>query len=107
MRNIYLIIIFLAFISCANEELISDADTHISDLTEISVEQEYLKGYVRVLITENLSDKVEAAALLGVQPTRALEADDVVSLVNIRSMKRTFPAAGRFEERTRKAGLHL
>ena len=107
MRNIYLIIIFLAFISCANEELISDADTHISDVTEVTAEQEYLKGYVRVLITENLSDKVEAAALLGVQPTRALEADDVVSLVNVRSMKRTFPAAGRFEERTRKAGLHL
>jgi hypothetical protein len=39
--------------------------------------------------------------------SKALAADDVVEKIKIRKLKRTFPHAGRFEERSRKAGLHF
>ncbi|MCL2727751.1 MAG: S8 family serine peptidase [Bacteroidales bacterium] len=68
---------------------------------------EYAQGLLCVQLSEELAIKMEAAQLQGIPQTRALNADHVVAQTNLRSMKRVFPHAGRFEERTRKAGLHL
>lgn len=70
-------------------------------------EQEYLSGYVRILVSDGLSDAMEAVTRSGAATAKALAADEVVSRLNMRSLKRTFPYAGRFEARTRKEKLHL
>jgi subtilisin family serine protease len=70
-------------------------------------EQEYKRGFLRVLVSEGLSGDMEAVAASGRTTLDALPAKEVVTKLSVRSMKRTFPPAGRFEARTRKAKLHL
>lgn len=68
------------------------------------------QGYVRVKINEDLAARLErntdtktgAVSCIGVKSS-----DDILSSMGVTSMKRTFPYAGKFEERTRKEGLHL
>lgn len=75
--------------------------------------QEYTAGYVRILVSDGLADAMEAVVRSSAATARhsaaakALAADEVVGSLKIRSLKRTFPYAGRFEARTRKEKLHL
>lgn len=78
-----------------------------SEGIDIVASQIYEEGFVRVLVSDALSGKMEAAVRAGELRTRAMDADEFISQVKIRSIQRTFPDAGRFEERTRIAGLHL
>src|SRR5690554_6525127 len=106
MRIIYWTFALVLFISCTNEEILQTEKTPF-DETEVVVDQEYVQGFVRIMVTGELSDKMEATAVAGQSRTRAMEADDAIARVKVRAMKRTFPHAGRFEARSRKAGLHL
>lgn len=106
MRNIYWLFAFIALIACTNEDLLQTENTTQEDTEQVAI-QTFENGHVRILVTEDLSGQMEAAALIGEQRTKAMAADDAVSEIKIRSIKRTFPHAGRFEERSRKAGLHL
>jgi subtilisin family serine protease len=70
-------------------------------------EQDYIAGYLRIQVSDNLSDAMESITRSGMATAKALAADEVVSSLKVRSLKRTFPYAGRFEARTRKEKLHL
>lgn len=109
MKHHYLPLIAFLFFACTNDVLVQSEEdaSKLADLPEQQAEQTYEQGLVRILVSEGLSDKVETAVRSGKRQTAALAADDVVSKTKIRSVKRTFPEAGRFEARTRKAGLHL
>ncbi|MFC0877365.1 S8 family serine peptidase [Saccharicrinis sp. FJH2] len=109
MRYYSLALITLLFFACTNDVLLQyEEDTsELADQREQQAEQIYEQGVVRILMSEGLSVKVEAAVHSGKRQTSALPSQDVVEKIKIRSMKRTFPEAGRFEARTRKAGLHL
>ena len=105
-----LLIVFLFFaFACTNDILLQDEESEptLTKLAEQQVEQTYEQGHVRILLSEGLSDKVETVVSSGKRQSAALPSKDVVEKIKIRSMKRTFPEAGRFEARTRKAGLHL
>lgn len=101
--------LFLLLAACGKDNFLDDKSVieNVSNDTDVIGKTEYEKGYVRVLLSEELSDKLEAAVSSGERQTKALAAEDVVSKIKIRSIQRTFPYAGRFEARTRKAGLHL
>lgn len=103
--KIYLLLFFILFAACSDD--ISQSEDLATETVGQVVEPQYEQGYVRVLLSEDLSVQMETATRSGVRLTKALAADDVVSEVKIRSIKRTFPDAGRFEARSRKAGLHL
>ena len=108
MKNIYWFFVFFAFFACTNEDLLrTDTDNTSQEIAEVVLSQDFENGFVRIMVTDNLSDQMETAALTGKSRTKAMHADDAVSEIKIRSIERTFPYAGRFEERTRKAGMHL
>lgn len=106
MKRNFLFLILLSFVACTNDVDLQ-LETEEAEESNLFVEKIYEEGYVRILVSEDLSDKMETTARSGGLRSVAMDADDVVSQVRIRSMERTFPYAGRFEDRTRKAGLHL
>ena len=79
--------------ACAREEIIV-SETSVQD-TPIGMQAQ--KGRLRLKFKSRFAGKAEQAVY-----TRAGTGD-----IRIVSMKRLFPFAGKFEERTRKAGLHL
>ena len=109
MKKKYLLFFFIALIACTSEEVFqTDHPTkEIEENIETTLTQSFEKGFVRIQVTENLSTSMEEAVRIGERRTKAMAADDVVSEIKVRSVERTFPPAGRFEERSRKAGLHL
>lgn len=107
MKNSFVLLITFVFAACVNEvfyepEEVADNRDFVS-----LPEQQYEQGYLRLLLTEALSKEMEKAALSGTSSTKAISAEESLSDINVTSIKRTFPYAGRFEERTRKSGLHL
>ncbi|GHU69344.1 hypothetical protein FACS189413_08090 [Bacteroidia bacterium] len=106
MKHLSLIAIVFLFAACANDEWLKTESATPETAGQVAATQ-YEQGYVRILVSEELSEKVETTVRSGKRQVAALAADEVVSHIKIRSMQRTFPHAGRFEERTRKAGLHL
>ena len=106
MKRIYWLFAFIALVACSTEDLLQTDNTPQEETAEV-LTRDFENGYVRIMVTENLSDQMEAAALVGEQRTRAMAADEALSEIKVRFVKRTFPHAGRFEERSRKAGLHL
>ncbi|MDR0505753.1 MAG: S8 family serine peptidase [Dysgonamonadaceae bacterium] len=105
MKHLFLFAFLFLIAGCTADEIFETADT--PEVAAHVAEPQYEQGYVRILVSEDLSGKVESVVRNGKRQLDALAADDAVSQVKIRSMQRTFPYAGRFEERTRKAGLHL
>lgn len=99
----------LFFVTCSSDAEVyqQSQDEPTSEILESNAASEFEKGFVRILVTDQLSSTMEEAVTAGQSATRALAADRLVSDINIRAIHRTFPYAGRFEERTRKAGLHL
>ena len=102
----YFPLLLILLISSCTADLITEDDS--AENQEITTNEIiYEQGYIRILISENLSTRMENAVQEGIQSTRALNADDVLTKVKVRDMTRTFPHAGRFEARTKLEGLHL
>ena len=92
-RTLFLSVFGLFMMACAREEIIV-SETSVQD-TPIGMQAQ--KGRLRLKFKSRFTGKAEQAVY-----TRAGTGD-----IRIVSMKRLFPFAGKFEERTRKAGLHL
>lgn len=95
MKKIYWLFAFIALVACTTEDLLQTENTHHEDTAEV-LTRDFENGYVRIMVTDDLSDQMEAAALVGEQRTRAMAADEALSEIKVRSVKRTFPHAGRF-----------
>lgn len=66
------------------------------------------KGHIRVKITPDFEEKMIAASKTGgVASTGDLDLDELARAIGARSVERTFPHGGKFEERMRREGLHL
>lgn len=107
MKNLYLLVFVFLFAACSQDDIsIVEFDIDLSTQSVLS-EPQFEQGFVRLLVAGDLADDMEKIARSGQQRADALPSKLVEEEVNIRSIKRTFPHAGRFEERSRKAGLHL
>lgn len=107
MKNIFLLFVLFAFISCSNDIFEPANPTPQEErIDEIALSDDYVSGYVRIQVSDDLSNQMEKIALAGERRSKAMDAHGIVSEIKIRSVERTFPHAGRFEERSRKAGLH-
>ena len=93
LRKLFLFVFGLFMMACAREEIIV-SETSVQD-TPIGMQAQ--KGRLRLKFKSQFAGKAEQAVY-----TRAGTGD-----IRIVSIKRLFPFAGKFEERTRKAGLHL
>lgn len=85
--------------SVIDETVAEDNEVH----NGISVQQ---SGQAVVKFDDSLFDLIEEDLEKGLVRTRSVEINDVVDRIGIRSMERCFPYAGKFEARTRAAGLH-
>ena len=65
-----------------------------------------IPGEAKVYLSEEMTAIVEEAAAMGGVVTKSSALNDLVSSLGITSMRRLFPDAGEFEERTRREGLH-
>ena len=92
-------------LSCAREEISSVAPDTSTD-TYVEVDGDFIYGEARVYLSEELASQVEEAALAGSLVTKSSQMNSALSNLGITEMKRLFPHAGEFEERTRKEGLH-
>lgn len=98
-----------AVLSCSVDEAgVPDSEVAGSVGQEVPTSA-YEQGLVRVKVTEELAAELESQVGSG-NGTGGCEVKSVrnaVSSLGIVRMERTFPYAGKFEPRTREAGLHL
>ena len=91
--------------SCNNSEITGPEKEPESILIEN--ETDYLPGMIRIKVTEELAEVLEQQTDGNKMLTRSDVVNDVIHALGAESIQRTFPPAGKFEVRTRKAGLHL
>lgn len=91
--------------SCSHETEVEIGQPDQEELTSAAFKQ----GFVILQVSEELAARLEEktdtkgeVASIGVKSS-----DDILMSMGVKSMTRTFPYAGKFEPRTRKAGLHL
>lgn len=106
MNKRYLFPLFslLFMMACEHEPLNNEEQESSAQTLN---ETEYVKGYMRLRVSEELAGQLELSVAEGKPATRAVGADDLMGDLGVKVLKRTFPHAGRFEPRTRAAGLHL
>lgn len=102
----FLMIILIA--SCHQEEIPSVSDKPegnqlIFDLSD----EDALQGCIYVKLKEEPTEEVQIRSIGNTVRTGIKVLDRAASSLKIERMERTFPYAGKFEERTRKEGLHL
>ncbi|MFA6770590.1 MAG: subtilase family N-terminal domain-containing protein, partial [Bacteroidales bacterium] len=108
MRNFLAVLFFTLFLNACEKDIIKDSTD--SAEKEIVINNESLiQGNIRIKVNEELATQIENArredgSIINLQ---AKSVDDVILSSGVSSLIRTFPYAGKFEERTRKAGLHL
>ncbi len=91
------------FISCVNEkiEVASGDKSH-----DEAVGANDVPGKAFVYFSDDMIDLIESDLASGSVRTKSSEFNDVLDALGITEMHRVFPHAGKFEQRTRKAGLH-
>lgn len=99
------ILILLLVTSCQNEELTTTVPR--DDFSVVPTMPSMVKGRVRVKFEEMATDLNVSLARGREILTGNVALDSVASRIGMVKMKRVFPYAGKFERRTREAGLHL
>ncbi len=107
MKNLFLCFLIFIFLSCNTDQIIEIDNVETQNVQSVVDDVNYEQGFVRILVSDDLANNIEYTTRSGIRSSKALAAEDVVEKIKIRKLKRTFPHAGRFEERSRKAGLHL
>ena len=106
----YILLFFLGMcmFSCHNDELneLMDRPENSTNTESIS-EKDVVKGRMRIKLKEEPTGKVAVRSAGGKITTGIRALDGSASVIGITHMERTFPYSGKYEERTRRKGLHL
>lgn len=109
-KSILLYLIAVCMFSC-NEKEVSEPLVEPETETDISAypfsEKDVLEGCIRIKLKKEPTDGVAVRSVNGKVTTGIQALDRSASSLKITRMERTFPYAGKFEERTRREGLHL
>lgn len=107
MKKYLLILPLLALISCQREVEVMENDQPVQTTAE--EESFYKPGRMIVKFSPEIVADLEAHTLESgkVEITAVRKARGLVDELGIQSMERLFPNAGKYEERTRREGLHL
>ena len=78
------------------------------EISDYNVSDDSVPGQMIINVTDELADEIENAHKDGgeINPVAVKSFAETVSSIRIRSIRRLFPHAGKFEERTRAEGLH-
>ena len=95
----------VVMISCTREEALL-VTPESSQEPEVNDCGQYVAGEARVYLSEELTAMVEEAAQNGMLETKSPGLNAALAELGISEMRRLFPHAGEYEERTRAEGLH-
>ncbi len=103
------IICSLLTVACSDVVTPDSEEQQIEVSTDSINESNLTAGHLRIRINDEFAESLESntdesGVLTKTSVTRA---DEVLSGIGVKYLTRTFPYAGRFEPRTRAAGLHL
>ena len=91
--------------SCTGEEIYPlESDGSVD--TNVESVDDYVSGEARVYLSEELTAIVEEALQSGQAVTKSQSMNTALNELGITEMRRLFPHAGEYEERTRNEGLH-
>ena len=95
--------------SCHQEEEISlPTDGPVINLAELGLsENDVVQGRMRIKLKEEPAGNLSEKSIEGGISARIKMIGRSASALKITRMERTFPHAGKYEERTRREGLHL
>ncbi len=65
------------------------------------------KGEIRIKLSKSIGDNISITKPQGIVQSNVSQLNVFLNSINANKMQRLFPYAGKFEERTRKEGLHL
>ena len=107
-KIVFFFLMTIWMVSCHQEEISSVPDVPegnqpVFDLSD----EEVLQGCMYVKLKEEPAGEVQVRSIGNTVTTGVKVLDRAASALKIERMERTFPYAGKFEERTRKEGLHL
>ncbi|MDR1517979.1 MAG: S8 family serine peptidase [Dysgonamonadaceae bacterium] len=108
MRKIVFLYIGILLLYSCNENLPvnpANEDTDNESLYANFSENDVLKGCIRVKLKNEPAGEISVRSTNGVVMTGLRSLDGTA--LKITRMERTFPYAGKYEERTRREGLHL
>lgn len=111
MKKFILLLLSVFWLSAcsdyANEETSFADETEDTPLTLNFSENDVIKGRMRIKLKEEPSGQVAVRSVGGQVSTGIRALDESATVLGITRMERTFPYAGKYEERTRREGLHL
>ncbi len=100
--SLFLCLAFVATaVSCTDEPM-----AEIQDEGASAAENVYVQDKIVVMFSDDMVGLIEADLASGGVVTKSSELNGVAQSLGVKSMKRMFPHAGEFEERTRESGLH-
>lgn len=105
MKNkLIYVLFFLSLIACQKEEL--DVKVSRDDFSVVPSYANQVKGQLQVKFRQLQQDLEVMPTAVGLE-TDNRELTEAMNRIGAMRMERLFPYAGKFEARTRKAGLHL
>lgn len=107
MKILTIIGILCILWSCQQDLAVSPEDQKVPGTISSQDETQFLKGIIRIKVTEELAKALENKTDSISLPTRFNKIDQTIKSLGAISVKRTFPPAGRFEARSRREELHL
>ena len=106
IKKLFVLFFIISVVGCEYNELNNEIEREPETELDIN-EDNYVKGQLRIRVSEELAEKFDSVEMTQESILKAMTADDIAASLGLSSVKRTFPYAGRFEARTREAGLHL
>lgn len=95
-------------LGCKSEDLeLTKGDNPQAETQTGSNKADVKKGVIRVKLTREVGDKLEVTGTSGQLRSGQSGIDAYLHELGAKTMTRVFPYAGKYEERTRREGLHL
>ncbi len=98
--------VLLALASCAKENMLEKIVDEPATGAGSSIDRSIVPGVALVEFSDEMIALIENDILQGKLVTRSMGLNQALDELGIKSIERTFPDAGEFEPRHRKAGLH-
>lgn len=106
-NNILLLLLcFIGFWSCKTDEINIEQNNEAIQVS-VSPTQNVKKDVIRVKLERELGDRLVLTNENTDPETTNTELNAYLNSIGAKKMERVFPYAGKYEERTRKEGLHL
>lgn len=108
-KRFYLPLMALALaVACSKVEIEEAGDEEKVKVkeTEVAVDHSIVRGEAVVRFSDDMISLIEADLAQGKVVTRSMGLNQALDEIGITSIRRLFPDAGEFEERTRREGLH-